>query len=200
MEKLEKLSIFGRNFYSFKELERILGIEKRRDKYIIVNRLVKRGVLISFTKGYYSTFKNQASILELANQVYAPSYLSFTTVLGKTGVLNQKSFLQSFATPLRSKKTIIGDVEIHYHHLKSQLYFGFEYDEVERIHLAYPEKALLDQLYLVSLGIDHLDWAELNLGGLNKQRFKKYLSLFPKKTKRLVEEKILHFSYDKKSL
>lgn len=191
MEKLEKLSMFGRSFFSFKELERILGIENRRDKYIMVNRLVKRGVLVSLTKGYYSTFKNQASILELANEIYAPSYLSFTTVLGKTGVLNQKAFLQSFATSLRSKKSIIGEVEIHYHHLKSNLYFGFEYDQTEKIYLAYPEKALLDQLYLVSLGKDHLDWAELNLDVLNKQRFKKYLSLFPKKTKRLVKEKII---------
>jgi len=64
------------------------------------------------------------------------------------------------------------------------LFFGYQ---LERgIYIAEPEKALLDQLYLVSRGKRSLSLQELDLRNIDKARFKAYAERFPSYVEPLI--------------
>ncbi|MFH1979540.1 MAG: hypothetical protein ABII99_00635, partial [Patescibacteria group bacterium] len=58
------------------------------------------------------------------------------------------------------------------------------------LYIAIPEKALLDQLYFVSLGRAYLDYDELNLHELSKTKFLNLSKKFPVRTQKLEKELI----------
>jgi hypothetical protein len=55
------------------------------------------------------------------------------------------------------------------------------------IYLAEPEKALLDQLYLVSKGMAVLDLEALDLKSIRKTTLRKFALKYPRATQKLVE-------------
>jgi len=65
-------------------------------------------------------------------------------------MLSQVPYVLSFATPRRSRRLTLGDTLVEFHQLKGTLFFG--YTLVEGLNIADPEKALLDQLYLIARG------------------------------------------------
>lgn len=122
----------------------------------------------------------------IANQLYYPSYLSFVTVLGRGGILNQIPYSLTFASTKKSKRITLGGTDVIYSQLKPELYFGYEMRQ--GLNIAEPEKALLDQLYLVSQGKAYLDFEELNLIDLNKKKFLSYAAKFPKRIRKGLRE------------
>ena len=61
--------------------------------------------------------------------------------------------------------------------LPKDLFFGYTLDK--GIYIAEPEKALLDELYLISRGKRTLDIKELDLGKIDKKKFDQYAKRFP---------------------
>ena len=66
--------------------------------------------------------------------------------------------------------------------------FHFGYTLQKDLFIALPEKALLDQLYLVSFGKAKLDLDELNLKELSKSKFLKFSKKFPLRTQKLAQK------------
>jgi len=113
-----------------------------------------------------------------ANELYYPSYLSFESALSRYGILSQIPYTLTFATNRRSKKILLRDREVEYRQLKKEYFFGYKLEK--GLYIAEPEKAVLDQLYMISKGKALSDISEWSLIGLKKGKLFQYSKYFPK--------------------
>ena len=185
IEALKKLEKLKKDYYSVKDLERILDIpvDNLRKQ---LTRWVEKGFLIRVAKGIYAPYGTEIDVLKIANQMYYPSYLSFESVLSKYGILSQVPYTLTFATPKRSKKMILNDVEVEFTKLSDKYFFGYTYEN--GINIASPEKALVDCLYLVSKGKRVIGVDELYLKNVDKENLIEISKVFPENTKELVRD------------
>ena len=119
-----------------------------------LGRLVKKGIYIPIVRGLYETDRNTPGYL-LAGSIYGPSYLSFAFALSYYGLIPESVYTYSSATFDKKKKK------------NYQNFFGsFTYRDVPQavfpkeimikqekeyfFRIASPEKALCDQLYIIS--------------------------------------------------
>jgi len=184
-EFLEKLKQFEKKYLTLADFEKLLERE-RRSLRVLIHRLVKAGFLNQLKPGVYILPENRAYLDKIANQLYYPSYLSFVSALARWGIIGQMPYSLTFATLKKSKKMMLGQTEVVYSQLKPELFFGYKLEG--GINIAYPEKALLDQVYLASLGKGFIDYEELTLIDLDKKRFNDYVKRFPKRIRRGVKE------------
>lgn len=185
IEILKKLESFDKAYFTTIDLKKLFPSEKKGFTTFL-KRSVDKGIMIRLAKGIYMARGKSWEIERVANQIYYPSYLSFVTVLGRGGILNQVPYSITFATTRKSKRITLAGTDVIYSQLKPELYFGYEMKR--GVNIAEPEKALLDQLYLVSLGKASLDFEELNLIDLDKKKFLSYAARFPERIKRGLRE------------
>lgn len=176
MEFIRKLQALDRGFFTTADLEKIIGLERDSLK-VSLNRMVKKEVLTRLKRGVYQLSLNVVDVKKVANQLYYPSYLSFETALSRYGILSQIPYTQTFATTKKSKKMTIWNTEVEFAQLKKDLYFGYKLEN--GIYIAEPEKALLDQLYMVSRGKRTLNIEELDLRNINKNDLGEYAKKYP---------------------
>lgn len=176
VELIKKLKDFHKSYFTVADLEKVLDL-KRDSLYVTLNRLVKSGVLVRLAKNVYSLFTETVDIEKIANELYFPSYLSFEQALSQYSILSQIPFTQTFATARPTKKMIIAGVEVEYSHLKKELFFGYILKNGK--YIAEKEKALLDQLYMVSIGKRGINIEELDLRGIDIGKLTEYAKKFP---------------------
>lgn len=185
IEALKKLENLKKDYYTVKDLERILGMPVDVLR-VQLTRWVKKGVLIRVYEGIYAPYGTEIDVVKVANQIYYPSYLSFENVLSKYGILSQVPYSLTFATTKRTKKKVIlEDTQIEYTKLAGKYYFGYTFEN--GINIATPEKALVDCLYLVSKGKRSLNIDELYLKNVDKEKLIDVSKVFPKNTRKLVK-------------
>ena len=119
------------------------------------NRWHKKGLIIKLKRGVYlfnaSDRKVDPSLIFLANQLYAPSYVSLEFALNYYGLIPERV---ADATSVSTKKTMRLKNELGvfiYQHIKPEAFRGFRMLKEERgssLLLAEPEKAVVDFLYL----------------------------------------------------
>jgi len=176
VELMKKLRNYHKSYLTVADLEKVLGL-KRDSLYVTLNRLVKSGVLVRLAKNIYSLFTETVDTEKIAGELYFPSYLSFEQALSQYGILSQIPYTQTFATTRPTKKMIIAEVEVEYSHLKKELFFGYILKNGKNI--AEKEKALLDQLYMVSMGKRSINIEELDLRGIDIGKLTEYAKKFP---------------------
>ena len=152
---------------------------------MILNRLVKSGVLERLAKNIYVLFTESRDLAKIAGELYFPSYLSFEQALSHYGILPQIPYSLTFATPRPSKKLVLGDLEVEYSHLKKELFFGYVMEKGK--YIAEKEKALLDELYMVSLGKRSINLSELDLKDIDRTKLDQYVQRFPARIKLLLD-------------
>ncbi len=173
---IRTLQELDRGFFTVADLEKITGLSKNSLK-VTTNRLVKQRILTRLKRGIYQLSLSAVDVKKIANQLYYPSYLSFESALSDYSILSQIPFTQTFATTKKSKKMTIWNTEVEFTQVKEDLFFGYIFDK--GIYIAEPEKALLDELYLISRGKRTLNIEELNLKEINKEKFDQYAKRFP---------------------
>ncbi len=173
---LQKLLSLNKPCFSPADLEKILG-QKRPALYVTLNRLVRYGVLVRLRQGVYQAALQAADFARIANQLVYPSYLSFESALSRHGILSQVPYALTFATTRRSRSMVLGDTAVEFRQLKPELFFGYVLQG--GLYVAEPEKALLDQLYMVSRGLSSLTWEALELSALDLERLRTYAARFP---------------------
>ena len=176
MEFIKKLQSLDRGYFSVADLEKITGLERSSLK-VKLNRLLKQEVLVRLKRGVYQLSLNTIDVKRVANQLYYPSYLSFESALSAYGVLSQIPYTQTFATIRKSKKMVIWETEVEFTQLKKDLFFGYKLEN--GIYIAEPEKALLDQIYLVKRGKRSINFDELDLRVINRAKLNEYRKKFP---------------------
>jgi len=185
VEFIKTLKSLDRGFFTMADLEKITGMERNSLK-VTLNRLVKQKLLVRLKRGVYQLEMVYANTRKIANQLYYPSYLSFESALSVYGILSQIPFTQTFATTKKSKKMIIGDTEAEFTQLKSELFFGYKLEKDG--YIAEPEKALLDQLYLISRGKRSIDIKELDLKEIDVKKLDEFAKAFPPYINQLLNE------------
>ena len=134
----------------------------------------------------YALNRNDIDIEKIAAQLYYPSYISFESALAKYGIINQGRYGLTLATTRHSKEMTIAEMECKYSQLRPALFFGF--DLINGVYLAAPEKAVLDELYLICMGKRIGDTSEWYLESLDRQKVQEYLKPFNSSVKRMVAE------------
>ena len=185
IELIKKLQALDKGYFTVADMQKITNLSRNSLK-VTINRLIEKGVLTKIRRGIYQLVFSEINIPKVANQLYYPSYLSFESALSKYGILSQIPYTQTFATTKRSKKMTLLDTEVEFRQIKEGLFFGYTMNE--GIYIAEKEKALLDQLYMVSRGKGSLDIKELDLQDLDKDLFYKYSQKFPSYVKKQLDE------------
>ena len=116
---------------------------------------VGRDLLKRIVKGYYvfsDVLVDEGLIYSTANRIYDPSYISLQSALNWYGLIPE--FVPQI-TSVSTKKTTVLTTSIgnfSYSSVKESLMFGYDIlllgDKEYKIKMAYPEKAVLDLLYL----------------------------------------------------
>ena len=135
---------------------------------LFLNRARKRGDISQIIRGYYlNSWKSriigkEPSIEEVACFVRRPSYVSCEWALNIHNILDQAPRVCTVITLSSSvgkrNRINLGDTVIEYSKIKPELFTGFEF--IDGAHIARPEKAILDTLYLRRQlpVMDELNW------------------------------------------
>ena len=155
---------------------------------ISYNNLKKRmsysaqsGSMKKLIRGVYA--KDQFNVLELANKIYTPSYISLETVLQKAGVTFQY-YESTFAISYISRTVKVGDHTIVYRRMKKDILLNKQgIEEQESVVIASPERAFLDAVYL------YKDYHFDNLSALDWDKVKELKNIYGnRKLLKRVEE------------
>lgn len=147
-----------------------ISYESLRDRLYY---FTKAGKLKRLHRGIYA--KKDYNILEFANKLYKPSYISLETVLAKGGVVFQyyeTIFVVSYLT--RSVK--LDDIKVQYRQIKGGILTnpqGIEYKE--GYFIATVERAFLDAVYIYKNY--HFD----NLGTIDWEKVAKFKKIYGSK-------------------
>ena len=115
----------------------------------LLNRLgsyVKTGKLVRLRNGLYA--KQNASLLEAAGKLYAPSYISLETVLAETGIIFQHAET-AFAVSYLSREITLAIGTVHYFRIKESVLHNSEgVTQGVGYAIATPERAFLDTIWI----------------------------------------------------
>ncbi len=104
------------------------------------------GSIQKLARGIYA--KTNYDVLELANKLYVPSYISFETVLQKAGVTFQY-YQTIFAASYLTRTVQVGSHTIEYKRLKKAILFNKQGIEQQgNVMIASPERSFLDMVFL----------------------------------------------------
>jgi len=177
-------------FFSLDDVAYTLGIQPA-SAAVLCSRHVKKGLLVRLKRGLYARTEQlrnfgQQDLFRLANFLQVPSYISLTTALSYHGLTTQvqRGFFESISLK-RTRKFEVAQLTFHYSKISLDLYQGFE--RVEGVFIALPEKALLDSLYLASLGRYSLDASALDLTKVKGEVLENLSLLFPPRVKKHME-------------
>ena len=89
------------------------------------------------------------------------------------GILSQFPIEITSATVKKTKNKEIDGNVYGYSHINKELFWGYE--KKDGFLIAFPEKALLDQIYLSINGKKQIDISEYDLSGIDKKRLNEYI-------------------------
>ena len=132
--------------FSFKDIALLRG-DSGSAARVRVNYYLKNGNLYRIHQGLYAKDKNYNKY-ELATKIYTPSYISFETVLGKTGVTFQH-YGQIFVVSYLTREITADGQTYSYRKIKeSVLTNNAGIEHKENYSIATSERAFLDVVYL----------------------------------------------------
>lgn len=122
-----------------------------------LSQYVKNGRLIRVCRGIYAKDENY-NHLELATRIYTPSYISFETVLTRTGI-NFQHYNNIFVASYVSRDIKVDGHKISFVAIKDYVLTNtLGIDNKNNISIASKERAFLDRIYVSQdYHFDHLD-------------------------------------------
>ena len=150
-------------------------------------REVKKGNIFRLKNNFYITreqwlLSKKNEKYSLSNRVQTPSYISLSSAISYYELSTQ--MYRGSIEAIAQKRTItyaIQDTRFEYHLVNEKYYHGFI--RKNGFFIAAAEKALVDILYLVSLGRYAFDFSSLEIDKLNIDSLNEYLEVYPQKTK-----------------
>lgn len=178
LKKGEYLDVLLRSLktiFSTKDVALLWGEERKITVSARLNKYVSTGKLIRVRRGLYAKDKNY-NIFELATKIYTPSYISFETVLTKTGVVFQ-FYSQIFVASYVTREVTVDDKTYSYKRVKDLILTNHKGIEAkDNYHIASPERAFLDIVYLSK------DYHFDNLSPLNWDKVFEIMSIYSNKS------------------
>lgn len=181
LDNLNKLYKNNISLLTTLDIENLLQIKSSRTLEDLIKRLIQENVLTSVERGKYYVTSKQPSNFEIANFLYSPSYISFETALNYYGLLSQFPLEITSATLGKKTEKEINNQLYTYSKIDKKLFTGY-YKESNYL-IATKEKALFDEIYLISKSIKSENILEnLDLTNFEMDKFKEFLMLLPEKT------------------
>lgn len=184
-EYLETLLRSKQTIFSIKDISLLW---KEGDRKVITNRLkkyFKAGKLIKVYRGLYAKDENYNQF-ELANHIYTPSYISFETVLTRSGI-NFQYYGNIFVASYVNREIVADNQRITFVRIKDYvLSNSLGIDHRDGYAIASPERAFLDRLYI------NRKYYFDNLSTLNWDKVFKILPIY--NNKRLEKEVNKYFN------
>jgi predicted transcriptional regulator of viral defense system len=176
----QKLNRKGQRIFTPLDVVRIMDKSEVAVRFFL-HRYTKRGALIYLKKGFYALKTNMPNELEIANKIYAPSYVSLEYALSFYKVIPETVYTITSLTTKATREFTVSDIIYKYNKIRKDLFFGYEPIKKDNalILMATPEKALVDYLYFVSLKKKSIP-DRMNFKSLDKRK----LYLYAKKFKR----------------
>ncbi len=137
--------------FSFLDVLKHFPEEPEQNIRMQLSRLTKRGLLKNLKRGLYIFEGEEIDELELANILYTPSYVSLETALNYHGLIPDVPLGVTSITTVTTKKIRTAWGQFYYQKIKPELFFGYKTVKMTGggyANIAFPEKALLDYLYL----------------------------------------------------
>ncbi|MBI2645309.1 hypothetical protein HYW94_04015 [Candidatus Uhrbacteria bacterium] len=172
---LKRINAIPKSTFTFSDIRKIAEMNDESLR-VSMNRLVNSGRVLRIIRGVYAHDLAHIDWEHLAQELYAPSYLSFESVLGRVGILSQKPYALTLATTKRTRTIEAHTMTIRYHHIQPRLYWG--YTREHTVFIAEPEKAFLDLAYLSLKGYATYDPSEMDLTVLDSAKILRYLKKF----------------------
>jgi predicted transcriptional regulator of viral defense system len=175
----------GKKIYHFSELLRLSGLSKPALRRA-VQRMRQKKILLLLGKGLFANSFALPNLEEITGFLYPPSYISLESALFMHGVMDQAPYVLSCVTTNKTKtfETDLG--EIHYLHIKKDLFFGYEI--VKQVPLAFPEKAALDFVYIQRKNGFQPVLNEWNWENLDKSKLEDFMTVFPKSVQNHIQK------------
>lgn len=145
--------------FSFADLEQMTGLPKDQLQ-VELSRLVARGVLRRLVREWYANPFAPPSVEEVAMVLRHPSYISLEYALAKEGILSQTAFTITLITTKLPYTFNLDGTIFEYHQIARRLFWGYRLDG--QANVAWPEKALLDLIYIRHLKTRKLSAARLS--------------------------------------
>ncbi|MEK7518444.1 MAG: hypothetical protein AAB549_00785 [Patescibacteria group bacterium] len=146
-EYLDILLRSSKTVFSTKDITLLWGEDQTRVVRERLKKYVKTGKLLRVHRGIYVKDKNYNN-LELATKIYIPSYVSFETVLANYGVIFQL-YRQIFISSYLTRDVVISVQTFSYKRVRDSILTNHTgVDEKDGYHVASPERAFLDVVYL----------------------------------------------------
>lgn len=160
-EYLELLLRSAKTVFSTKDAALLWGEERKDTITARLYKYAKAGKLIRLRHGLYAkdTHYNR---FELATRIYTPSYVSFETVLTRTGV-NFQYYTTLFVASTSNREVVVDDQVISYIRMKDTVLSDMTgIERIDGISTATKERAFLDRIYISKDyhfdNLDVLDW------------------------------------------
>lgn len=175
-------------FFSVKDVQLILSIQTDSAR-VLCARYTKKGIFLRIKRDLY-VFKevflhlDRGSILHISGLIQENTYISFITALAYYGILPGLPHYTEAVSFQRSIEKQVGHLTWKYHRLPKKLFFS--YQKKDNFMIATPEKALLDLLYLYSLGRYYVDLKRINLEALSFEKLLELSHRFPLRTQKLL--------------
>ncbi len=181
LDNLNKLYKNNISLLTTLDIENLLQIKSSRTLEDLIKRLIQENILTSVEKGKYYVTSKQPSNFEIANFLYSPSYISFETALNYYGLLSQFPLEITSATLGKKTEKEINNQLYTYSKIDKKLFTGY-YKESNYL-IATKEKALFDEIYLISKSIKSESILQnLDLSNFEIDKFEEFLNLLPKKS------------------
>lgn len=189
--KVLELNTIKKTFFGFQDISNVLEITNASAR-VAAHRYVKNGVLIRIKPNIFvlSDKWNNSTIEEkfqAANLLQVPSYISLTTALAYYEITTQ--IQQNYIECISLKRTFskkIKEVTNRFSKVSEKMYFGFE--KRTNVYIAKPEKALIDSVYLSSLGRYSMDISAINIERFDQDILNKMIERYPLRIKNLLRK------------
>ncbi len=167
--------------FSPEEFRRFFSVTLRAAQEFIKDH--KTDLFVKLRNGLYALKNDFPSEFEIANRLYAPSYISFEFALAYYHMIPESVYSITSATTKTTRTFISRELSYEYYKIKREAYRGYHCIKIENVstYIAEPEKALVDYLYFVDLKLRSLN-DRLRLNNIRKKTVLFYTSLFKRES------------------
>lgn len=179
-EYLEVLLRSAKTIFSCKDVALLWGEERERKVSLRLNKYAKSGKLIRLRRGFYAKDKNYDRF-ELATRIYTPSYVSFETVLTRSGI-NFQGYKSIFVASYVTREIDVAGQKILFIRMKDYVLsntVGIEHKN--GVAIATKERAFLDRIYISK---------DYHFDNLNVLDWEKVFQILPAYNNKAMEKKV----------
>jgi predicted transcriptional regulator of viral defense system len=191
LDVLDALNQKKVRLFSPEEFRRVFSISLRAAQEFIKDH--KTDLFVKLKNGLYALRSSLPSETEIANRLYAPSYLSLEYALAHYRMIPETVYAVTSATTRTTRAFEAGGRAYEYSRIKRQAFTGYRNLKTDAgvILSAEPEKALADYLYFVDLRLKSLNERLYLKKKVNGWKVMLYVDLFERESLRGLAEKIL---------